>query len=296
MDVLPASLQVLSLSDCLSGQPLLQLHHLQQLTIHHCATLGAELQQLSRLTGLSDIRLDYRSMNTDHLGAGLAGGAFEAAAASAWEVLPGLRVLSINDVPGRQQITAATIHAIKKATNLEVLVIQRRSMTQQAAAELPAMLQQLQTLKTLYLSNTRITCAAHGGDEHVAANAQASDGAICSNLVVDVALAASLATLPLLTTLCLDGLPMVKAVAATALSHARQLMSLSMQECDLTDDVLVCLLASLHMLQQLNLSYNTSLTSISAPTIGRLTRLTQLSLSGTHIDCGELQQLTCLRG
>lgn len=279
-DVLPISLKVLNLDDCLSCQPLLKLQQLQEIIMGTSTTPAEELLQLSQLTALTKIILVYEAY-------GRRGITVAADAAAAWVALPGLQVLGFGDFLNEAWVTIPILQSLKQVSSLVRLSVCNMKFSQQSVNMLPAVLQQLTALTALQLE-----ILYQGGDEST--SLQPGQQVDTVTVQVDEVLACSIARLPKLLSLHLEELHISGSPAALALAEATQLTSLSITYSRLNDALVLTLLQDMHTLQHLDLHDNRQIKDASGPAIARLTQLTGLYLDQTAMYWKGLQWLSRL--
>lgn len=272
MDVLPANLKIFG-GNCLSFQPLLSMKNLEQLHMRDCCTSDTELIRLSQLASLAQISLEYSTFNGRSTVEDLD------QVTPAWFMLPGLKTLSLEFL--EPVVTASVVQGLKNISSLEVLEMQRISLSAEATIGLPAVFQQLTRLTELLLDHL-----TYGGYEDEAALVDCPPA-------IDLTLARSIASLPRLTKVSLAFLSVVDEAAALALSGATGLTYLDIERCNLTD-AMVHMISGMTMLQDLGLLDENRLTGACVATIAQLTQLTSLVLSSSCIRTEDLQCLSSL--
>lgn len=262
-DVLPVTIRLLEVLDCISCKPLLQLQHLESLSMTGSTTTGGESQLRNKLRFLEYITLGYsrRWTDSDLL---TTCDTLEAAAAT-WSALPCLRRLVL-DMPRVVPITAAVVNNIISIIALYKLDIWG-SLTVQAECQLFDLLQHMTTIKSLQL--------------------ELLDRGAVARTASGIAKWPNLRHLHL--SLCEFAVGSIGCIAA-----ATGLTYLSLDGPRLSDDELLCLLERMPALQDLKLSGNL-LTRACVPAILKLAQLTRLELRDSSIQANALQCLTCLK-
>jgi hypothetical protein len=307
-DVLPPTLVTLTATDpgVIVVEPLLELQHLQRLTVHLAPPVAAKLKQLSSLQQLRDVQLHFTS------------GSAAADAAEFWQALPvsAVRLYNMCDRYVDPPLPAAAVLGISKLQGLTCLHVKpcRAAATaQQFAAVLAQLtglveleLQSMLLAKPLAAETAHAPAAAPAAAAAaeatgqpaeaaaVAAGVAASGGPLAATEADSVSSASALsrhvpdysgigsaiAGLPALQRLRMDMVHLGAAVAQLAAGPAAAaLTELQLTHCMLEDAFLLPVLQQMSALRKLDVSCNILLSNAVLEAVAaQLTRLEELDV------------------